>query len=397
MSTEQEKYFFWQQFLTVANQITDLYQDSAIRKNKHYIHITTGVGGLYYSTVCNLGDSWVEICIQRKDDSEEIYTDISRHQQVIERDFGEPLVWVNEPEKKRCKIMTRRASRGHADADIDGLARILTERMVDFYNATHRFLPAQLHPKAVMKKQVLPHETILKRKALNELMPQPEQGNTNSIGTIAAVEDLFKKSMNCRSCFENGISVTANIDIAQPRLIGKNYFSATPRIMVIALNPGAGNSAEKRKANKAFSQYLYSYRDGTKTLAELFSFQAEYMQQWGTPPGRYLRFYCDGIGLTLNDIAMANIAWCADANNTYPPPMLNDCFRRHTEPLIRLLEPEIIILSGSSTHSFAGKINQALPSCSVITTLHYAHRKGKNVEEQEFQIVRDQIRHIMRR
>jgi hypothetical protein len=169
-----------------------------------------------------------------------------------------------------------------------------------------------------MKKQVLPHETILKRKALNELMPQPEQGNTNSIGTIAAVEDLFKKSMNCRSCFENGISVTANIDIAQPRLIGKNYFSATPRIMVIALNPGAGNSAEKRKANKAFSQYLYSYRDGTKTLAELFSFQAEYMQQWGTPPGRYLRFYCDGIGLTLNDIAMANIAWCADANNTYP-------------------------------------------------------------------------------
>jgi hypothetical protein len=77
--------------------------------------------------------------------------------------------------------------------------------------------------------------------------------------------------------------------------------------------------------------------------------------------------------------------------------MLNDCFRRHTEPLIRLLEPEIIILSGSSTHSFAGKINQALPSCPVITTLHYAHRKGKNVEEQEFQIVRDQIRHIMRR
>ncbi len=126
-------------------------------------------------------------------------------------------------------------------------------------------------------------------------------------------------------------------------------------------------------------------------MEELFSFQAEYMQRWGTPSGKYLHFYCDGIGLALNNIAMANIAWCADANNNYPAPMLNDCFRRHTEPLIKLLDPSIVILSGGSAHRFARKVNQILPDGLVIQTLHYAHREGKHIEEQELQAVREQI------
>ncbi|SDP81945.1 DUF4268 domain-containing protein [Desulforhopalus singaporensis] len=394
MSSEQEKRFFWKQFLDVAKQTTDLYQNSAIRKNKHYIHISTGMAGLYYSTTCKLNESWVEVCIQRKDDSEELYDDIKRHQQIIEHKFGEPLRWVNEGAKQRCKIMTCSVPRGRADHDITGLSRILAERTMRFYDAIHQYLPAQNRVEANAEKQPTAAKTNIRSKAHKVVPEKKVQLQSEYIYTaknISAVEALFKKSMECRSCFERGMAVQANIDIAQPRLIGKNYFSSIHRIMIIALNPGAGNSPEKRKSNKNFSQWLHDYRDGKKSLDELFAFQTEYMQCWGTPPGRYLHYYCDGLGLLLANIAMANIAWCADANNRYPAGMLNECFSRHTEPLIKLLAPSIVILSGGPAHKFTEKIKQVLPGCSVIKTLHYAHREGRHIEEQHLRSVREQI------
>lgn len=130
-----------------------------------------------------------------------------------------------------------------------------------------------------------------------------------------AVEVIFQNSMLCHKCFEQHLVEASFIDVAQPRWIGPNYFSAAMRVVVVGLNPGAGNTPEKRKANGPYRQALYDYRDGMMGLSELFAFQRQDIPQWGTPAGRFVRFYMDGMGLELDNIALANIAWCSAAKN----------------------------------------------------------------------------------
>lgn len=194
----------------------------------------------------------------------------------------------------------------------------------------------------------------------------------NSDSTWQAIEAIFRESLHCRICFNHGLAEGAFIDLAQPKWIGPNYFSASIRIMVVAINPGAGNTAEKRKTNEPFRQILYDYRDGKKNLSELFAFQREHIPQWGSPPGRFKEFYIDGMGLPLDDIVFANIAWCSTAGNKYPRGLLNQCFNLHTGRLIQTICPDVVILSGSKTHHYAAEIKRVLPNCEVLRTRHYA-------------------------
>lgn len=198
------------------------------------------------------------------------------------------------------------------------------------------------------------------------------------------IDVLFGKALSCRYCFKNKIAESADIDIAQPRYIGPAYFNSQPRVVVVALNPGAGNSSDKRSKNQTFAEYIYDYKLNRISRNEYFAFQEKYMEEWGNPPGRFLRFYRDRLGLQLSKTALANIAWCSDRNNRYPRAMLAACYDTFTENLLDLLEPNIVLLSGSATHAFADKIKQALPKSMIVKTLHYAHRKGYNAECDEF-------------
>jgi hypothetical protein len=209
--------------------------------------------------------------------------------------------------------------------------------------------------------------------------------------TLQAVENVFRQAMTCRKCFTDGLAQSAFINVAQPRWVGPNYFSARPRVLILTLNPGAGNTPEKKESNVPFRQVLYDYRDGTRSLHELFAFQLQYISQWGTPSGRFVRFYMDGMSLRLNDVSLANVAWCADASNKWAGGMLSQCFRMHTGKLVAALRPDAIILSGSGTHRFRSGIERLVPSCKVIPTIHYAHRKGQAAEKTELNRVRKEI------
>ena len=122
------------------------------------------------------------------------------------------------------------------------------------------------------------------------------------------------------------------------------------------------------------------YRDGKTELLDLLRFQKKHMREWGTPPGRFLRFYVEGLGLDLDDMALSNIAWCAEADNRYPAAMLNQCYDLHTKRLIEVLQPKVVVLSGHATHRFENQIRDVAPEATTITTLHYAHREGKKRE-----------------
>jgi hypothetical protein len=198
---------------------------------------------------------------------------------------------------------------------------------------------------------------------------------------ISSVETIYRKATSCRECFDLSEVDSPVIDIAQPRWIGRRYFSTQPRVAIAMLNPGSGDN-RLDTADKIALDVLRSFSSGTIRLEDVFSNQIKDMKFWGR--GRFLSFYTEQLGLKLNDIAMLNIALCATRHNLYPRSVLDRCFSTHTARLVALLNPDIILLSGSATHRFSKRMNGILPHAKVIPMLHFAHRKGK-VTEARFQ------------
>ncbi len=101
---------FWNDFLNVASNITDFYSKTKNR-NIHYLKTNLGIGGVHFATCINTvkANSWVEMCIEKKDSDENraIFNDYLRNKKEIEKKFGSSLRWVDEESKNRCKIMSR--------------------------------------------------------------------------------------------------------------------------------------------------------------------------------------------------------------------------------------------------------------------------------------------------
>jgi hypothetical protein len=87
-----------------------------------------------------------------------------------------------------------------------------------------------------------------------------------------------------------------------------------------------------------------------------------------------------------------NIAWCATFDNSYPQHMLDRCFEGHTKPLITVLDPHFVLLSGTTIHRYQHRISALLPRATVLPMLHFAHRKGKQAEQVELARVRKLMR-----
>jgi hypothetical protein len=202
---------------------------------------------------------------------------------------------------------------------------------------------------------------------------------------------ICRAAMTCRQCFEILPLNPALIDLPQPRWIGHDYWTASVKTLILLLNPGAGNSRSKQENNEPFREILFNFREGKVGLIKLLSYEKEHMQGWGTPKGRFLKFYLDGLKLDLNEIVFANIAWCAEAKNKYPNKMLDLCFQAHTRDLIAAIAPDIILLSGSKTHRFLAQVQSIASKAKVITMMHYAHREGKEREELELKNIQAKI------
>ena len=201
-------------------------------------------------------------------------------------------------------------------------------------------------------------------------------------------EALTVRAVACRTCFHELSVDAALIDVAQPRWVGPEYVSARRRVAIVMLNPGSGESRTD-DADDRFRQLMRAFADGSGSLDAVLHHEACYMVNWGR--GRFLPFYVDGLGLQLNAIAFANVAWCATRGNRYPGSMLTTCFERHTWKLLTILDPDVVLLSGSATHRFAKRTRRLLPDSHVVPMLHYAHRKGHSAEARELQRVRSEI------
>ena len=195
----------------------------------------------------------------------------------------------------------------------------------------------------------------------------------------------------CRECFSRGEVAEPDINVAQPRWVGPNYWRSTFRVAILILNPGQSGVNTR---DEAFLVRIRAFRNGAMTLRTILEHQREGMKLWGNSPGRFTDFYIDGLGLELDEVAFANVAWCATAKNRYPLTMLNRCFERHTGPLLELLQPSVILASGSQTHRFGRHVGTLRPETRIIKILHYAHRKGRAAEQRELSRIRSELANV---
>ncbi|MGB4813263.1 MAG: hypothetical protein WBP13_12400 [Methylophilaceae bacterium] len=208
--------------------------------------------------------------------------------------------------------------------------------------------------------------------------------------TIAAVEALYSNAMACSSCFGPASVVNrAAIDVPQPRWVGPQYHSAHPRVLIVSINPGAGGD-QQTSENIHLKNLLHRYSRGDVRLAEVFEFQKNHMRTWGRG-GKFLSFFTTSLGLKLDELSFLNIALCATAGDKYPRGMLNNCYRTHTEEIAQALQPNVILLSGSSTHSFAPLFTASSPTADVICMMHYANREGAAAERVEHARIRGML------
>lgn len=128
-TVENSRQHFWSMFLKLVKEKTNEF-DQTNPTRKHYIGPTKNK--LQYLAVSKDYESWVEICIQQSDESKDIYQGLFEDKNRIEEMLGAKLRWVNDPDKKRCKIMSQPIALGFKDQSkwevvIDHLAQEISK------------------------------------------------------------------------------------------------------------------------------------------------------------------------------------------------------------------------------------------------------------------------------
>lgn len=187
---------------------------------------------------------------------------------------------------------------------------------------------------------------------------------------------LAQDATVCSYCFEHHNVRRAFVDVAQPRLIGTAYWATRPRLAWLMINPGAGKGSS---LDERWRNLLRGLRSGQEQLETVFEFQRTNAKSM-TPQ---LVAFLKGYGLTMDTLALVNVAWCSTIGNDYPPAMLDSCWKRHTRRWLTELEPDLVVLSGSATSRVRSALLELLPVSKVIQTWHFRHRRGFVAEKEE--------------
>ena len=214
------------------------------------------------------------------------------------------------------------------------------------------------------------------------------EDSDNNMAHYATSLTLARNAVSCNYCFTSGNLLRAGIGMAQPFSIGTEYRSGG--VAVVSINPGAAKDAGYKEARK---QALDRFKSGdNKALTEYWAALATDAENFWNP--KYLA-RLRRLGLTIESIAVGNIALCATAENDYPQSMLQNCWSRHSSQMINALRPGVIILMGGESvmHEFAKKLGASDLGHRVIRMAHFAHREGNVHEDMECERVRELLAH----
>lgn len=177
------------------------------------------------------------------------------------------------------------------------------------------------------------------------------------------IEAIYKSVVACDTCFLTGAIKRSFVDIAQPRYVGKGYWTAQRRLVFLSINPGAGSGDQN---DQKMRDEIYAFKAGNLDLWTLFDLQRGYFPNWGG--GKFLRYF-RGIGINVDNIALLNVAQCATDGNNYPDKMLETCLIRHTSGLIKALQPDCLAACGNKAQDHARKFG-----IKFVPVPHYAAR-----------------------
>ncbi len=154
--------------------------------------------------------------------------------------------------------------------------------------------------------------------------------------------------------------------------VGPRYSTATPRVMVMMLNPGHA-AAQHKLIRRDLGHQL---RSGEITYEEYNTALTPLVPKWGF--GGVVR-WLEALKLEPETISFLNMALCAVANDDYFSKLFETCFERHTRNLVVTLEPHVVLLCGKKElNPYASSIESL--GAKVILTWHYRPmntRKGK--------------------
>jgi len=194
-------------------------------------------------------------------------------------------------------------------------------------------------------------------------------------------EDLARAATNCRECFTLEKVTAARIDVAQPLWIGPKYWTRLFRVVILMCNPGQG-SRHAAWADEVCG-LIHQFRKGAVSLRTVLDHQRDGMD-WS-------KYYIEGLLLDRDEVAFANLAWCATEDNVYPGTMLRRCFERHTGPLLERLRPNVVLAAGSKAQAFERDLSELSSKPRVIPILHHAHRQGRVAGQRSLTRVRSAL------
>ena len=212
---------------------------------------------------------------------------------------------------------------------------------------------------------------------------------------LSSIQNIYQQAVGCDDCFvKDSYKMTrGKISKAQPRWIGKNYFSSKKRVCVMAINPGnVGNRSSygQRHAAEEFQNHIENFANDQNSWSEMMRFIENDMHNWGG--GRYKKFYFDLMGLDLNEVAMMNMMLCSATNkngkgNNYSKDTLMNCYERFTKRILIELNPNFIILSGTLVQNamkkFTKSLLEVLPNTEIINTFHYRPQLQRDWEKAD--------------
>jgi hypothetical protein len=89
--------------------------------------------------------------------------------------------------------------------------------------------------------------------------------------------------------------------------------------------------------------------------------------------GHFKTLYLDEFGLDLDEIALANIAWCATADGR-ESDLLRPCCDLNTARLLATLKPDVVLLAGKTDgRKFLKDVRAACPWAEVGLVLHCSY------------------------
>ena len=203
---------------------------------------------------------------------------------------------------------------------------------------------------------------------------------------IEEMKKKYEQAISCDACFIGSKLSRGKVTRAQPRWIGEDYFQAEQKICVLTINPGdVGPKAKysQIKSSNEFESLIEGFKDDLVSWEDLMLFILMDMHNWGQG-SKYMKLYFDHLKLPLKEIAFLNTMLCSakkldprgQYKNYYSQQTMRNCFDLHTHSMLKQLNPDVCILSGTAVWEFARRndLRSLFPNCEFKELGHYAAR-----------------------